>query len=101
MVARVANDGSATANSDHTGRYRRIVHEQSLPIGVRLVRLLASVVAMIALVGCQTSEPVRHNPVVSDEGRALHRKLEAEAAALGTAQVVMSMPAAWDPTGMA
>lgn len=32
---------------------------------------------------------------------ALERQLEAEAAAVGTAQAVMSMPAAWDPTGMA
>lgn len=37
----------------------------------------------------------------SDETRRLEKRLNAEAAAVGTAQAVMSMPAAWDPTGAA
>lgn len=65
-------------------------------------RLLAVVVATVALSSCQNTDGLdRNNPVISDESRALQKQLEAEAAALGTAQAVMSMPAAWDPTGAA
>ncbi len=68
-------------------------------------RMIASTMA-IALVagGCQSTagtESSFDNPVFSDETRALEKQLETEAAALGTAQAVMSMPAAWDPTGAA
>jgi len=55
-----------------------------------------------ALAACQsTAKSSFDNPVFSDETRALEKQLDAEAAAVGTAQAVMSMPAAWDPTGAA
>ncbi|KFL26199.1 hypothetical protein [Brucella intermedia] len=58
---------------------------------------------MAALAACQSTstESSYSNPMFSDETRALEKKLNAEAAAVGTAQAVMSMPAAWDPTGAA
>lgn len=62
----------------------------------------AALMGLAALAACQSAPPSSFdNPVFSDETRALERQLEAEAAAVGTAQAVMSMPAAWDPTGMA
>lgn len=57
---------------------------------------------LAALAACQSAPPSSFDsPVFSDETRALERQLDAEAAAAGTAQAVMSMPAAWDPTGAA
>ena len=57
---------------------------------------------LAALAACQSApQSSFDSPVFSDETRALERQLEAEAAAVGTAQAVMSMSAAWDPTGAA
>ncbi len=57
---------------------------------------------LLALAACQSSTPSSFDsPVFSAETRALEKQLDAEAAALGTAQAIASMPAAWDPTGAA
>ena len=66
------------------------------------VRVPAALAVMATIAACQSApESSFDNPVFSDETRALERQLEAEAAAVGTAQAAMSMPAAWDPTGAA
>jgi len=64
--------------------------------------MAASLAIVLALPACQSagdSGSDFDNPIFSDETRALEKQLDAEAAALGTAQAAMSMPAAWDPTG--
>jgi len=68
-----------------------------------VLRGIVGILSMAALAACQSTstESSYSNPMFSDETRALEKKLNAEAAAVGTAQAVMSMPAAWDPTGAA
>ncbi len=57
---------------------------------------------LTALAACQNAPRSSFDDAIfSDETRALERQLDAEAAAVGTAQAAMSMPAAWDPTGAA
>lgn len=66
-------------------------------------RAVMGIMSLAALAACQ-STPTKSsfdNPMFSDETRALEKQLNAEAAAVGAAQAVMSMPAAWDPTGAA
>lgn len=68
----------------------------------RACRIAVVLAGMAMIAACQSApESSFDDPVFSDETRALERQLEAEAAAVGTAQAVMSMPAAWDPTGAA
>jgi hypothetical protein len=63
---------------------------------------IVALAMLAALAACQgTPKSSFDNPMFSDETRALEKQLNAEAAAVGTAQAVMSMPAAWDPTGAA
>lgn len=67
------------------------------------LRAAVALMGLAALAACQ-STPKKSSfdsPVFSDETRALEKQLEAEAAAVGAAQAIMSMPAAWDPTGVA
>ncbi len=82
-------------------------HAEKLPnVTLRASPVLRGVVGILSLTvlaACQSTstESSYDNPMFSDETRALEKKLNAEAAAVGTAQAVMSMPAAWDPTGAA
>jgi len=63
---------------------------------------VAAAITALLIAACQSPTTTSFDsPVFSDETRALEKQLEAEAAALGTAQAAMSMPAAWDPTGAA
>lgn len=63
---------------------------------------ITGILSLAVLAACQSSTKSSFdNPVFSEETRALEKQLDAEAAAVGTAQAVMSMPAAWDPTGAA
>ncbi|KRE07147.1 hypothetical protein ASE63_23160 [Bosea sp. Root381] len=65
-------------------------------------RAVGTFLSLAVLTNCQSSpQSSFDSPVFSDETRALEKQLDAEAAALGTAQALMSMPAAWDPTGAA
>lgn len=67
-----------------------------------LSRIVAAAITALLIAACQSPTTTSFDsPVFSDETRALEKQLEAEAAALGTAQAAMSMPAAWDPTGAA
>ncbi|CAM5768566.1 hypothetical protein [Bosea minatitlanensis] len=69
---------------------------------LRPARLLAVAAATIALSSCQSTGETRpDHPPIPAESRALEKQLDAEATALGTAQALASMPAAWDPTGAA
>lgn len=63
------------------------------------IRAAISLVMMMGIAGCQTQESSFKGEQFSDETRALEKQLMAESAAVGTAQA-MSMPAAWDPSGV-
>lgn len=68
----------------------------------KAARTAMALMILAALGACQsTPKSSFDSPIFSDETRALEKQLNAEAAAVGTAQAVMSMPAAWDPTGAA
>lgn len=90
-------------------RARHVAHRLPLPPGsVRepkcgggIARAAAIGALAMALAACQSTETSYEGEQFSDETRALEKQLMAEAAALGTAQAVMSMPAAFDPTGAA
>lgn len=64
-------------------------------------RLVTAAGLMAALCACQSPESDFKGEHFSNETRALEKQLDAEAAALGTAQAAMSIPAAFDPTGIA
>lgn len=65
-------------------------------------RTIVAFATLAMLAACQSAPKSSFdNPMFSDETRALEKQLNAEAAAVGTAQAAMSMPAAWDPTGAA
>ncbi|WP_151682290.1 hypothetical protein [Brucella pseudintermedia] len=68
----------------------------------RAAKVAVALMTSTALGACQSAPKSSFdNPMFSNETRALEKQLDAEAAAVGTAQAVMSMPAAWDPTGAA
>src|SRR5690606_7674984 len=67
-----------------------------------VLRAAAGMAGLTALAACQNAPRSSFDDAIfADETRALERQLDAEAAAVGTAQAAMSMPAAWDPTGAA
>lgn len=68
----------------------------------QVARTAGAILGLAAVAGCQsTPKSSFSTSAFSDKTRGLETQLEAEAAAVGTAQAVMSMPAAWDPTGAA